>query len=65
MSEIPTSKGKELIKENSNKKVSKEAAEELTQELEAYALERADQAVAEADEQDRKTVRKEDIRSSK
>lgn len=65
MTELPKSKGKKFIKAESDKKVTEEASRELTQEVEAYARERASQAVAEATEDGRKTVRKEDIRDSK
>jgi histone H3/H4 len=55
---------KQLIKENSNKRVSEGSAEELRNVLEMYAGDIAEEALAVANDNDRKTVRKEDIKEA-
>lgn len=65
MTEIPIAKGKQFIKENTDKKVTKKAAKELVKELEAYAFERGDQALARAEQKGRKTVKQKDVRRTK
>lgn len=62
--EFSTSKMKEIIKANSDKRVSEESAEELGTILERFAGDVAEEAIAQAKEDDRKTVRAEDIKQA-
>lgn len=62
--EFSISKMKQIIKENSNKRVSEGSAEELRNVLEMYAGDIAEEAIAVAKDDDRKTVRGEDIKQA-
>lgn len=62
--EFSISKMKEVIKSQSNKRVSEESAEELGTVLETFAGDVAEEAIAVAKEDGRKTVRAEDIREA-
>ena len=62
--EFSISKMKQIIKENSNKRVSEGSAEELRNVLEMYAGDIAEEAIAVAKDDDRKTVRGEDIKKA-
>jgi histone H3/H4 len=62
--EFSISKMKQIIKENSNKRVSEGSAEELREVLEMYAGDIAEEAIAVAKDDGRKTVRGEDIRKA-
>lgn len=55
---------KEMIKNQGHKRVSEDAAEELGQILEMFAGDLAEESVAVASEDDRKTVRAEDVREA-
>lgn len=55
---------KELIKSQGDKRVSEESAEELGNLLERFAGDVAEEAVAVANESDRKTVRANDIKEA-
>lgn len=57
-------KMKEVIKNEGDKRVSEDSAKELNQLLEQYAGDIAEEAIALAEEKDRKTVRAEDIREA-
>lgn len=62
--EFSISKMKEMIKSQGDKRVSEESAEELRTILETFAGDIAEEAIAVAREDDRKTVRAEDIRKA-
>ncbi|MBY6294004.1 histone [Nanohaloarchaea archaeon H01] len=62
--EFSISKMKEMIKSQGDKRVSEDAAEELGQILEMFAGDVAEEAIAVAREDDRKTVRAEDVREA-
>jgi histone H3/H4 len=62
--EFSISKMKEMIKSQGDKRVSEESAEELRTILETFAGDVAEEAIAVAREDDRKTVRAEDIRKA-
>jgi histone H3/H4 len=62
--EFSISKMKEMIKSQGDKRVSEDSAEELREILEMFAGDIAEEAIAVADEDDRKTVRAEDIRKA-
>jgi len=62
--EFSISKMKEIIKEEGDKRVSKDSAEELREVLEMFAGDVAEEAIAIARDKDRKTVRAEDIRKA-
>ena len=62
--EFSISKMKQIIKEESNKRVSEDSAEELRSVLERFAGDVAEEAIALAEEDGRKTVRDEDIRQA-
>lgn len=62
--EFSTSKMKDLIKSETNKRVSKDAAEELREVLETYAGDISETAINVAKDNDRKTVRGEDVRDA-
>lgn len=62
--EFSISKMKEMVKNQGDKRVSEEAAEELGQILEMFAGDLAEESVAVAQDDDRKTVRKEDVREA-
>lgn len=55
---------KEMIKSQGDKRVSEDAADELRQILEMFAGDVAEEAIAVANEDGRKTVRSEDIREA-
>lgn len=57
-------KMKEVIRSTSNKRVSRDAANELNDELEIYGEDIAERAIKIADERGRKTVRQNDIRDA-
>jgi Histone-like transcription factor (CBF/NF-Y) and archaeal histone. len=59
--ELSRSVGKRILHDNSERQVSAEAADELVRILELYAGDIAEEAVAQARDDDRKTVRLEDI----
>lgn len=62
--EFSTSKMKEMIKNQGNKRVSEEAAEELGKVLEMFAGDLAEESVAVARDSGRKTIRAEDVREA-
>jgi histone H3/H4 len=62
--EFSISKMKEMIKSQGDKRVSEESAEELREILETFAGDIAEEAIAVAREDGRKTVRAEDIREA-
>lgn len=62
--EFSVAKMKEIIKRNSGKQVSKDAAEELGQTLEMFAGDVAEEALAVAKDNGRKTVRDEDVQEA-
>lgn len=62
--EFSISKMKEMIKSQGDKRVSEDSAEELREILEMFAGDIAEEAIAVAREDDRKTVRAEDIRKA-
>ena len=62
--EFSISKMKEIVKDQGDKRVSEEAAEELRKVLEVFAGDVAEEAVAISKENKRKTVRAEDIRKA-
>lgn len=62
--EFSISKMKEMIKSQGDKRVSEDSAEELRTILETFAGDVAEEAIAVAQEDGRKTVRAEDIREA-
>ena len=62
--EFSISKMKELVKSQGDKRVSEDAAEELRLILETFAGDVAEEGIAVAEEDGRKTVRAEDIREA-
>jgi len=62
--EFSKAKMKEVIKEQTDKRVSEESSLELGELLEQYAGDIAEEAIAKAQEKNRKTVRAEEIRDS-
>lgn len=62
--EFSISKMKEMIKSQGDKRVSEDAADEMRQILEMFAGDVAEEAIAVAHEDDRKTVRREDIKEA-
>lgn len=62
--EFSVSKMKEMIKNEGNKRVSEDSAERLGDVLETFAGDVAEEAVAVAEEDGRKTVRAEDIKAA-
>jgi len=62
--ELSISKMKQMIKEQSNKRVSEDSAEQLGEILEMFAGDIAEEAIALAKEDGRKTVQEEDIREA-
>jgi histone H3/H4 len=62
--EFSISKMKEMIKTQGDKRVSEDAAEELGQILEMFAGDLAEESVAVARDNDRKTIRKEDVKEA-
>lgn len=55
---------KEMIKSQGDKRVSEDAADEMQQILEMFAGDVAEEAIAIAREDDRKTVRREDVKEA-
>ncbi|NMI89234.1 histone [Nanohaloarchaea archaeon] len=64
MMEFSTSKMKDMIKKEGDKRVSEESAEELGRVIEMFAGDVAEEATAIAGDNDRKTVRAEDVREA-
>lgn len=62
MSELSTRSVTQLIKGETDKRVSSDAGNELAEELEEYATDIAEEAIEVAKENGRKTVRMSDIR---
>ncbi|MFP4038329.1 MAG: histone [Candidatus Nanohaloarchaea archaeon] len=62
--EFSNSKMKEIIKSNTDKRVAEDAAEELSQVLEMFAGDVAEEARAVAEADDRKTLRREDVKQA-
>lgn len=62
--EFSISKMKEVIKSQGDKRVSRESAEELREILERFAGDIAEESIAIARSDGRKTVRAEDIRQA-
>ena len=62
--EFSTSKMKQLIKSQGDKRVSDESAEKLGEILELFGGDIAEEAIAQAKDDDRKTVRAEDVREA-
>jgi histone H3/H4 len=62
--EFTTPAMKKMIKNNSGKRVSEDAADRLGEILETFAGDVSEEARAIAEEDGRKTVRKEDIREA-
>ncbi len=62
--EFSIAKMKEIVKEQGDKRVSEKSAEELRTVLETFAGDVAEEAIAITEEEDRKTVRAEDIRKA-
>jgi len=62
--EFSKAKMKEMIKDQTSKRVSEEGAVKFGEVLEQYAGDIAEAAIAEAEDNGRKTVRAEDIRES-
>jgi histone H3/H4 len=62
--EFSISKMKEMIKNQGNKRVSEDSAEKLGEVLEMFAGDVAEEAVGVAEDEDRKTVRAQDIKEA-
>ncbi|MFB6159031.1 MAG: histone [Candidatus Nanohalobium sp.] len=62
--EFSISKMKDLVKSQGGKRVSENSAEELADVLETFAGDVAEEAIAVAEEDGRKTVRAEDVREA-
>lgn len=62
--EFSISKMKEMVKSQGDKRVSEDSAEELRTVLETFAGDVAEEAIAVAREDNRKTVRAEDVREA-
>lgn len=62
--EFSISKMKEMIKNQGNKRVSEDSAEELGNVLEMFAGDVAEEAVGIAEDDGRKTVRAQDIKEA-
>lgn len=62
--EFSISKMKEMVKSQGDKRVSEDAADEMRKILEMFAGDVAEEAIAVAKEEDRKTVRGEDVREA-
>lgn len=62
--EFSISKMKEMIKSQGDKRVSEDAADEMRKILEMFAGDVSEEAIAVARENDRKTVRREDIKEA-
>lgn len=62
--EFSKAKMKELLKSSTDKRISEDASQELGDVLEMFAGDVAEEAIAVAKENGRKTLRKEDIRKA-
>lgn len=62
--EFSVSKMKEMIKSQGDKRVSEDAADEMRKILEMFAGDVAEEAIAVSREDNRKTVRREDIKEA-
>ncbi len=62
--EFSTAKMKEIIKSQGDKRVSEGSADELREILEMFAGDIAEESIGVAKDNDRKTVRAEDIREA-
>lgn len=62
--EFSIAKMKEMIKSQGDKRVSEDAADEMRQLLEMFAGDVAEEAIAVAREDGRKTVRSEDVKEA-
>ncbi len=62
--EFSVSKMKEMIKNEGDKRVSEDSAKKLGELLETFAGDLAEEAVAVAQEDGRKTVRAEDVKAA-
>ncbi len=62
--EFSIAKMKDMIKEQGDKRVSEDGAEELGGVLERFAGDVAEEAIAIAEENGRKTVREEDVQEA-
>jgi len=62
--EFSISKMKEMIKSEGDKRVSEDSAKKLGELLETFAGDLAEEAVAVAEEDGRKTVRAEDVKAA-
>lgn len=64
MAEFSIAKMKEIIKSQGDKRVSEDSARQLREILEMFAGDVAEEAIAVAREDNRKTVRGEDVREA-
>jgi histone H3/H4 len=62
--EFSISKMKQMIKSHGDKRVSEDSAEALADVLETFAGDVSEEAIAVAEDKDRKTVRGEDVREA-
>jgi len=62
--EFSVSKMKDMIKSQGDKRVSEESAKQLADVLETFAGDVSEEAIAVAEEKDRKTIRAEDVREA-
>jgi histone H3/H4 len=62
--EFSKAKMKELLKSSTDKRISEDASQELGDVLEMFAGDVAEEAIAVAKEDGRKTLRKEDVRKA-
>jgi histone H3/H4 len=62
--EFSISKMKQMIKSQGDKRVSEDSAEALADVLETFAGDVSEEAIAVAEDKDRKTVRGEDVREA-
>jgi len=62
--EFSNAKMKEVIKQETDKRVSKDAADHLGEIVERFAGDVAEEAIAVAEENERKTLRGEDVREA-
>jgi len=65
MAELPLAPVKRIIKQSGASRVSAEAVQELRDELEEYAEDRAREAKEYAQHADRKTVQESDVKASR
>jgi histone H3/H4 len=62
--EFSVSKMKDMIKSQGDKRVSEDSAKQLANVIETFAGDVSEEAIAVAEEKDRKTVRAEDVRQA-